>query len=814
MGSKFSDNRRRRAAKLASTLLAVGAVYSTGAQSVVPLPSEAFGNSAPESNPIIDLTDRMIVVSGESVVPEIPETMTIENTGGEVAYDNEKRTLTYKNTTGNVKLLTDGGLDITAKGITVDLEKKKAILEGPLTVYQGESLTRAARGEYDWEKEHLDIYETRAKVTGVLVRGSRVEYAKDAENKNYVRIHDAYVSTDDAKQPDTWVGAGELTVYPGDYGRITRLSIASGDYDIPVPVLGWFSFSHSLNPKEGYLPNLGSKSAWGSYLCNSYGFLLGNRRVENGMPVADYVLTTRFDYRTRRGLAGGADLEFVDMQEKYKDMRGLEAYYLYDDDPMINPTDLPRNKTQHNRYRVAMSALWELPSPANDTAAKWTFGTNLNILSDEYVLRDFFEDISRENDKPDNTFRLVRTDCDSQTMFLTRVAPNDYYVTDQRAELSYYRVRSAIGHTGITYETRNSAGVIKQEVPTTERMMYKARLQDIRDSAERSYYARLLNTQPYFRINSTHEFAKHFNVLRFLNITPKVGAGYTGYYGVHEAGADNRFLGYIGVDANIKLHRKYENFNIPYLGYKGLTHVIKPYTTLSHCSISSSDPSVPQVDAWNKSFGTTSGNPIDLDLLGFSGLDSWGDWSIWRFGVSNVLTTTIDRERHELLNWNVFIDFNAKNPDTDSKCSNLYSILSFHPSERFTFYLESQTPTIEGGDDFSLYEVGASFQPCASFESTVSYRSIKSHPILNDEEQVYLRANLRINEKYTVRGQWSFDIARNRAPIQQYSVYRKSGSWFTGASLFLRDNGGKRETGFGISFTLGETGTSLPISMF
>ena len=30
--------------------------------------------------------------------------------------------------------------------------------------------------------------------------------------------------------------------------------------------------------------------------------------------------------------------------------------------------------------------------------------------------------------------------------------------------------------------------------------------------------------------------------------------------------------------------------------------------------------------------------------------------------------------------------------------------------------------------------------------------------------------------------------------------------------LFGRDNGGKRETGFGISFTLSETGTALPIN--
>ena len=32
-------------------------------------------------------------------------------------------------------------------------------------------------------------------------------------------------------------------------------------------------------------------------------------------------------------------------------------------------------------------------------------------------------------------------------------------------------------------------------------------------------------------------------------------------------------------------------------------------------------------------------------------------------------------------------------------------------------------------------------------------------------------------------------------------------------TVFLRDNGGKKEEGFGLSFTLGETGTALPINL-
>ncbi|MBR5894454.1 MAG: hypothetical protein IKZ13_02785 [Akkermansia sp.] len=814
MGSKFSKAGRKRATQLATTLMAAGTVCATGAQDVVPLPSEVFGQGAPTANPVIDLTDRMIAAAGNSLQPQIPETLTINNQGGEILYDNEKQKLTYKGSGSPVELITDAGLDVDAAELTADMSASQAILTGPLTVYQGESLTLAERGVYDWKKERLDVYGVKAKVSGLLVRGSHIEYAKDDEGKNFMRIHDAYVSADDAQVPDTWVGAGELTVYPGDYGRVTRLSIASGEYDIPIPIVGWISFSHSLNPQEGYLPNLGSKSVWGTYLLNSYGFLLGNRRVEGAMPVADYVLTAHADYRTRRGFATGLDLEDVEMAEKYSMMTGIATYFAYDEAPMINPTTEDREHTDHQRYRIAMSTLWDLPSPSIDTAAKWTLGTNVDVLSDRYMLRDFFEDISRENDKPDNTIRLVRKDTKSQTMVLTRFAPNDYYSTDERAELSYYRVRSSIGRTGISYETRNSFGIMRQYVPFHERQSYKQALENIEDQERRDYYKRLLNTNAYARANSTHEFTTQLNILKFLNITPKAGVGYSGYYGVDEVGADNRFLGFVGVDANIKFHKRYDSFNIPSLGFKGLTHVIKPYTTLSHCNISSSNPGVPQIDMWSNEFGTATSNPMELDLMGFTGIDSWGTWSVWRIGMQNTLTTTIDGERHSLFNWNVFIDYNEENPTSTNQFSNLYSLVTFRPAERFYLRLETQTPTIKNGDEFKQVNASVTFQPFAAFEARVGYRSILDHPIQYDAEQVYIKTNLRINEKYTFACQWNWDIENKRLPIQQYSLFRKSGTWYVGGTLFMRNNGGKKETGFGISFTVGETGTSLPISFF
>ncbi len=810
---KASTSGARWIATLAMGLLplAQAAQESSESSRFIPLPKELFGGSS-GSNPAIDLTTRVANFSEDVFDLDIPDTLTIQCEGGGISYDTEKRIISYTGGKSPVRLMTDTGYDITAAAISADVENKKAILTGPLTIFQNETVTRAESGVYDWQNEVLEVRGVRTKVQGILVRGSGITYATDDKGRRYMTIRDAYATTDDVQKPGVWIGAGELTVYPGDSGRVTRLSVASEDYDVPVPVLGWLTFTHSLNPKEGYLPDIGSKSIWGTYLLNKYGFLLGNRRVEGGIPVSDYILTTRADYRTRRGFATGIDFEDVAMSDLYRDMTGFAAYYAQDSDPMINPTNDVRQHTRHSRYRIALQARWDLRKLA-DLRNDWSLTTNINAVSDRYMLRDFFEDECRQDDKPDNTVTLTRRTDRSEAKLFSRLALNNYYTTDERAEASYYRPRTTIGKTPIAYETRNSFSFLRQELTPQQRLEYQQALDNLRTEETRAYYSRLLNTSGYMRFNTTHEFSTSFSILRFLNVTPKGGLGYSGYYDVDGIGSDNRFLGYAGCDFDIRFNRKWQNFRVPFLDLSTLTHVFHPYATISHGSISSSNKLVPQVDVWSSTLSGST-NPMPMDLMGFTGIDGWGSWTIWRLGAQNILTSERDGERVDLFSWNTFIDYNVDNPNTKSRFSNLYSTIRFHPSERLSLQLETLTPTFKNGDGFSQYNTSITYQPTRWLEGELGHRYLNNHPLHYDTSQIYLQTNLRINERYTFAGRWHWDIEEKRLPIQQYSIFRNTGAWYIGATLFMRDNGGKKETGFGISFTLGETGTALPINFF
>lgn len=778
---------------------------------LVPLPSRLYGGDADNTNPVLDLRDKALGVSGElEVAAQIPDSLTVDNHGGSISYDSEKRTVTYDGAGQPVSLKTDTDAYMQAQRISADLSDGLATLEGPLTIYNSDVLVRCkGNATYDLNSKVARMEGIRAKIGGLIVRGSSVEYHTDAADKQYIVIKDAYVSTEDVEAPTGWIGTGTLTIYPGEEGSISRLSVSLYDQEVTVPLLGWVKFSHSLNPREGYMPGVGGKSVWGTYLLNSYGVLLGNRRTEHGIPTADYLVTSHVDFRSRRGVAFGLDAEDIALARKYEEMKGFQAYVPLDSDPMINPVEVGRLPTRHNRYRIALQ--WEHDvTPDADRRAKWNLATNINAVSDRYVLRDFFEDSARTDGNPDNTVRLTRTGKDSETLLYTRFTPNNYYASDERAELSYYRVRKPIAGSPISYETHNSAAVLRQYLPADERQAYEYLLSFLSDGDLKDYFRRRLNTEAYARVNTTHEFSTAVKLLPFLNVTPKAGFGYTGYYDVDGIGSDNRFLGYLGCDVDMKFHRRYPDFVYKRFGLRGLTHVIHPYVSFSQAAISSSNRMVPQVDYWSGGMGSTTITPMPLDFIGFAGPDGWGEWTIMRFGVHNLLNSSVDDERLRLLDWNLFFDYKADAPTDAGKYSNLYSYIRLAPSERLHFTLESQTPAFHQENDFSQYSLSAGYMPFPWLEGSFGYRSIKDHPLFHDAEQLYVQENLRFDERHSFCGRWYFDISTHRVPIQEYSVYRHMGAWYMGVTFFLRDNGGKKEEGFGVSFTLGETGTAIP----
>lgn len=827
MGMKKNKVRTARTG-LAAAIIISGMAYAPAAP-LLPLPEDGIPTQSEELQKKDGniLTDLPTAMAKSATSPAMPSAVDIENEGGEIVYESETSLLSYNGADKGIKVNTSEGTQLLSPHVSADLQNEILSLRGPIVMYDhaimakvdGDGDADTADATYDWNSEIIRADGIRAKVNGFIVRGSKITYATDNEStsstkagRKYIQIEDAYVSTEDAEVPGTWIGCGTLRIYPGECGQISRLSVAGAHSDIPIPVLGWIPVEHSLNPREGWYPEIGSRSIWGGYMLNNYGILLGNRKSDGIMPTADYLATVHADIRSRRGVATGLDIENIAMAKKHSSMTGLESYLVFDRNPMINPQNGKRKHTRHNRYRVALQACWDV-TPDADKKADWLLASNVNILSDRYVLRDFFEELSRLDSSPDNTVRIERRTASTHSMVYTRFAPNNFYASDERLEGTFYRVRQPLFNTGITYETRNSAGIMHQYLPIDERISYQNRLRTLKDPNLRAYYERLLNSSSFMRVTSAHEFTASQKILKFLNVTPKAGVGYAGYYGADDISSDNRFLGYVGVDFDIKFSNQFNNFKFKPYGYNGLTHVFHPYASLSHTNLSSSRGLLPQLDSWSSALGSSTNSPMPLDLIGFTGVDAWDSWTVWRWGVRNSLNTKVDGEQRRILDWDTSIDYNLDNPLTETEYSNLYNRATLSLTNQTHFYIEMQTPTIKNGDGYNRYNVSMSTMPFSWLETELGWRYFKGHPIYQDSEQLETKFNLRINEQYAAAARITWDFTHGRVPVQQFSLFRNVGPWYVGATIFIRDNGGKREEGFGISFTLSETGTALPIDI-
>lgn len=769
------------------------------------MPASISGEEERGDKPL-EAADRMMnMASGGIVSREIPDSVQIVSESTEYLPDG--KTVIFEGGGQPVHVTTDLGSEIFADRAVAHVDTKTLELTGNVAVFQAESITRAPQVEYNWSTNAIQVGKVRTKVMGMIMEADSIEYGVDEYGRKYADARHASITTEDKEKPTSWIVTNKLRIYPEDKIEFSQMWIQSGG----IPVFYFPYFIHSLNPKEGYMLRPGSLSIWGGYVLNEYGILLGNRRIDShGIPTSDYLAMLHLDYRTRRGMGYGFDLQETSLYKKHRDMDALTFYFADDTHPDVNPTDLPRIPVDRDRFRATLHQMWDLP--VDDAArADYRLKANLNYLSDRYVLRDFFQDICQVNDHPDNTLVIDRRTPESQTSLLVRHDLNKFYMTDSRTELTYDRVRATIGNSRVAYETHNSFGILKQNLSALDRINIQNELANTRegDTETRQYWERLLNTSSYLRFHTFHELTTSFKTANFINLTPKLGGGYTGYYNVEGVGHDNRFMLYAACDADIKFSRSYAGVRNYTFGLNGLNHVIQPYSTFSSGETTDANSLVPRVDAWTN---TTNAMPLDIGTL--TCIDTFSEWAIWRYGIRNVLSTNREGHRVEWMSWDVFMDANLKANDTDRRFSNLYSRWRWSPVEWYSLNSEVQFPVIQEKSKFREYNNYIQFQPIRSAEFRVAHRYLADHPLYENSNQLNVKGLFRINENVAFAAEWQWDLIEKRTQIQQYSVYRNVGAWFVGGTLFIRNNGGKKETGIGFSITLGETGDSFPVRFF
>lgn len=770
--------------------------------------SDSAQKSVKEGNPLAGYADKLAGSAsvGGGFVPDMPKNLTIENQG-EIHGNPELNKWTYIGAPF-VHMKTDTKVEVFARRAEMDTVNKTVTLTGDLAIFQNDSLSRSDKAVFNYDKSTFSTDQVKAKAGGMILRSGNLRYEKDAKGRDYVEGKNASVTSEDDEVPLTWIKADRIRIYPDDSVEFSGLTCYYGN----VPFFYFPYFIHSMNADEGYMPMIGANSYQGAFFLNQYGFLLGNRRVVDHRPTSDYLLTTHLDYRTRRGFGIGFDVREIALYEQFRDMTGLSVYGVRDSDPTISPTSEKRTDVSKDRWRIALQQMWKLPV-GDGPRTQWRLKANINALSDAYMLRDFYKDLYQQNSSPDNTVALTRTDDTTIFTLLQRFAPNNYYLADQRTAFSMDRIRTPIFGSHIVYETQNSAEFMRQVVPGQFRNQIENELRNPGLSqTSREFYNRLLQTNGFFRLHSFHELSTSYKVANFLNLTPKVGGGYTGYYDVGDVGSFNQGVFYSGIDADFKFSRRYSSLTNSSLGLNGVNHIVQPHFSLAYIGANAIDPLCPQIDGY-----TPTTNPPALSLGRMTEVDSIATKSIFRYGLKNFLMTQRDGTSLKWLTWDVFMDAYLHDAADNKKFSNLYSRMDWNPLPWVTFSSGMQFPVVSSSNEttrYKEYNNYLTFKPFRSTEFIVGHRYLSGHSIAEDGNQLDCRMLYRVTEELAFGTSWRFDLLRGRTDIQEYNIYKNMGAWYFGTGVYVRKNGDRDEFGFGISFMLKETGTFLPVKFY
>lgn len=788
----------------------------------VPVPPPELDGLTPVPLPEIDFG----IEAG--VAPEMPKEMTITNLGGGPIRGSAEEGVRYEGP--GVKISADNGLEVFADRLVWSPKDKTVVLEGKVSVYQGDTLQRGEKVVYFYERKFLDTTGLRASADPFLLESGKFT-VENRNGRNVFVGYDARVTTDDSEDPDFWIKAKRTEIHPGEKVVFDDLKIYAGD----VPVF-WFPYlSQPMDSNLGYHFIPGGRSNWGPFLLNSYGVMLGGEPDPQTGENKDAWLLSRWrmDILARRGVGLGLDLADTRLGNNNV-FSGLSLYYLNDWDPQVSRSGAPRGFVDEDRFHMGLAHRWVPEFP--DTG-EWRVDANLSWLSDRYYLEDFQTRIYRTNPQPDNVLGLYRRDDESLLSIFARLRLNDFYRADTRLpEVAYDRARAPVFGTALQHEGSTSFAILGEEAgdptqgvildplrgmmagdPRAERLLrrlggYERRLAErmislpLGDPRREAIRVQLEDSQ-YSRFQTYQQWTLPFMLGGVVSVVPQAGAGYSNYFSVDGPQEDmDRFHLHGGVEASVKFSKDLGPIRNRSLGLDGLLHVMQPYGFWSVVSTDDFEPGEPAVDRL-----TPTTRPRPLDPVRFTAVDEMNAWNVLRLGNRHRFYTKRDGQSFEWLYLDTYFDAFLNDPEQSRDFSNLYNDVRWQPLPWAAVELETQFPVVSGGSGFSEYATRLRLMPTDYLEIGLGYRILDGHPVLIDSNRFDLQTFVRISENWGFGMRHMVEMDDGTLEDQQYMLHRDLGSWVAGVGVNFRDNRIDSEFAMMLSLTLKEfPGVSLP----
>ena len=672
-----------------------------------------------------------------------------------------------------------GDTDIYSDFAQYDSVKRTVLLRGHVRIYRGISLYLAENATYNIDSKAIDAAEMRSGTYPYLLAGQTVTSASDEE---YQIKHGSF-TTHDAAQPDFHLNAQSVRIYQNDRVIFKYVTFYIGK----VPIFWWPYLYQSLDRSFSYLVAPAYLSSWGPSLLGQITFPIGEKITS----------TIKLDYRSRRGVALGFDSD-VRYGKDDNSLAKFSAYYLQDQNPDLNRTSLPRNGTPTSRFRFSIQNRTQITEDIEATV-------DVTKLSDGFLLQDFFPAEFRTNPEPDNVLALTKTSPFYTLTAYGRFALNTFFETTERLpEVALDIKRHGLFGGPIFYEGQTSVGELRRNFPANS----------------------IFQDFNVFRIDSFHQLTYPNTYFGFLALVPRVGFRETYYSQTRDlnpllfpaiadplapefplpnpqtalpstkTGSAFRSIFNAGLEGSFKVSRAWENVQSRALGLDGLRHIIQPFANFSYVSSPNVDPAT--ILQFDRVQPSTKLNPIDFPQ--YTSIDALDNWTIARVGVRNRLQTRRDDLTVSWLELETFVDVNFDNPFDKTDYSNVFNRLRFTPVPWATLVINSQIPLLDKG--FTEVDTSINFKPSANTVLTIGHRYLNDNPFFLNSSLFTLGGYYRINDNWGVGFLEQYEASTNIVEQQRYSVYRDLTSWVASLGAIIRNNGGVKEYGVLLTFTL------------
>ena len=666
---------------------------------------------------------------------------------------------------GNV-VVTYEDVTIYADEVEYHRNSGKVFARGRVRVYRDGDVVDAEEVIYNVNTGEMTTSLLKSSFEPIFYSAGSIERPDESVGGPII-LKDTSFTTHDSANPGYRFKVNKLEVYPDDRIVMHGARLFIGD----TPTLFFPYYVQPMNADLGYYFTPGWNSAWGGFLLNQYGFMIGDR----------VLATAHLDVRSERGLAGG--IEFEDRKFKDNDQIGtLNLYYADDANPLRRFNGQARTTTHitSKRYRLNLQHRVYFPGSDDET---FYIDFDLHRLSDAFVLEDFFPSDYRIDPKPDNLINITKLFEQGEISLTGRFQVNDFFQTDTRTpELSIDFIRTPLGDTGFFYNGMTTFGVIDEEL------------------ADVDLAAGMVDPSGYNRFHTYHEFLFPTQLGGVLNVVPRVGGGYTHYSDFDLPGINDfeRTTFHAGVDLSFKMSKRSPNVYNEALGLDGLLHVVRPYMNYSFVSTDEINGRFTPIDRFTP---TTRLRPIDLPL--FTTVDDLRNWQIIRTGISQKWFTRRDGASYEWLSLNNYFDIYLDDPEFMRDTSNFFTELKWHPVPWLSASSTAQIPLFGDGVDFSEIDSNLTLMPNDWFRFGLGHYHLNNHPFFLDADLYTLSTYTRLSDDWGFSTNHRFESDDGTLEYQQYSIHRDMASWTASLGAIVRDNrGGENEVGFLLSLTL------------